>query len=59
MQVRRYEGGKWLVVNITDTKFELAYAKGVARLLKYFNGNNDKARGGSWLAREAAGVAGA
>ena len=30
------------MTNVTNTKFELAYTRGVARLLKYFKGGNDK-----------------
>lgn len=28
--------GKWLVTNVSDTKYELAYTKAATRLLKYF-----------------------
>lgn len=37
--------GKWLVSNVTNTKFELAYTKAVSKLLNYFKGSNDKASG--------------
>ena len=39
--------GKWLVTNVTKSKFELAYTRGISRLMKFFKGSNDKVRGGA------------
>lgn len=39
--------GKWLVTNVSNSKFELAYTRASSRLMKYFKGSNDKV-GGRW-----------
>ncbi|KAL4451595.1 hypothetical protein ABPG75_007257 [Micractinium tetrahymenae] len=39
-ELRSYGAGKWIVTNVSDTRFPLAYAKGSSRLMKYFKGSN-------------------
>ena len=41
--------GKWLVTNVSNSKFEMAYTRGSSRLMKYFKGSNDKV-GRRWWA---------
>ncbi|GAB4814266.1 hypothetical protein N2152v2_001312 [Parachlorella kessleri] len=41
-EIRTYEGGKWAVTKVNETKYELAYVKATGRLMKYFKGGNDK-----------------
>ncbi|GAB4814267.1 hypothetical protein N2152v2_001313 [Parachlorella kessleri] len=40
-EIRTYEGGKWVTTEVKDNKYELAYTKATARLIKYFKGGND------------------
>lgn len=42
--LRRYDAGKWVVTNVSDTKWELAYTKAASRLLKYFKGGNSEGK---------------
>ncbi|KAL4450088.1 hypothetical protein ABPG77_010757 [Micractinium sp. CCAP 211/92] len=41
-EMRRYESGKWIMTNVSDTKYELAYTKAATKLLKYFKGSNSE-----------------
>ena len=38
---RTYEAGKWAVTKLTDTKYELAYTRAAAKLMRYFKGSNE------------------
>lgn len=40
-EIRTYEKGHWVHINVTDKKYETAYVKGAAALLKYFKGDNE------------------
>lgn len=40
-QVRTYEKSMWVETNVSDTKYELAYTRASAKLLRYFKGNNE------------------
>jgi hypothetical protein len=40
-EVRTYDGGHWVQYNVTDKKYEIAYTRANAALMKYFKGKND------------------
>lgn len=37
----RMHAGKWAVTCVNDTRYELAYTRAVARLMRYFKGGNE------------------
>lgn len=39
-EVRTYDKGHWVQYNVTDKKYEIAYTKANAALMKYFKGHN-------------------
>ncbi|KAL6766239.1 hypothetical protein ACKKBG_A35225 [Auxenochlorella protothecoides x Auxenochlorella symbiontica] len=41
-EVRTYDEEKWVITNVTDSFYTVAYPKATTRLLKYFKGQNDK-----------------
>ncbi len=40
-EVRTYDKGHWIEYNVTDKKYEIAYTKASAALMKYFKGQNE------------------
>lgn len=39
-ELRSYAPGSWVVVNISDSKYEIAYTKAALKLIRYFKGHN-------------------